>query len=79
MSPWLIVGALLYGALYLQNVIVAGLFYGNRWAVIFGLMALGVSFLSYAAGITWKDSPATMMLIYASWALGVAAGLALLF
>lgn len=77
-KEWLFIGALLYGALYLIAVITTGIIWHNPFAVIVGIMALGVSFLSYALQIIWGRAMICALTVYLGWLLAIAAGASLI-
>lgn len=80
------VGAMLNSALYLVAVFAAGQVHGNVWAWKSAIAAMGVTYLSYLAQCAWQADQGNVVLhkvsnafVWLSIALGVAAGLALLF
>jgi hypothetical protein len=74
-----IIGAFLYGALYLAAVFVAAMVWGNHPTALIVIVAMGVSFLSYIAMHIWPVAMITRIATLLSWALAIAAGLLLLF
>ncbi|HEV2674138.1 MAG TPA: hypothetical protein VGV37_06310 [Aliidongia sp.] len=81
MNP-MIVGTLLYGALYLAAVFVAALATGKHAAMDLCLFAMVVTYLSFLAQIEPTDDIITARvrfgIVLASLCAGLAAGLALL-
>lgn len=75
--PFVIVGALLNGALYLAAVTIAGLMWDNHDAVMLAIIAYGLTFLGYAFQTVALRNLAAMF-CGLSWLAGIAAGLFLL-
>lgn len=74
-------GAMLNSALYLLMVGYAGMYTGHFMATKLSIVCLGVTYLSYLAQIQGMEWPRwlTGIVVVASIAIGLAAGLALLF
>lgn len=72
-------GLLLYGALYLAGVFVAGIAWHNTAAVLVALACAGATYLSYFAQLAAQLSDKTRtVIVYATIGLGALAGIVLI-
>ena len=75
----LIIGAYIFGALYLTGIAAAGLAWKNRGAVFMSIACAGVSYLSYFAQVALPEYYVLgFVLVGCTIAVGAAAGFALL-
>lgn len=79
LSAGIVIGALIYGALYTAGTFIAGLWLGHRQVIVGAIGTAGITYLSFAVQI--MDGPwwLAVLCIYLSIILGAATGLLLLF
>lgn len=77
-SVALVIGVLLYGALYTAGLFIVGLWMGNKLIVLGAIATAGVTYLSFACQVMDGPRWLSVLLVYGSLVLGAATGLALI-